>query len=213
MASRDTQTTDSLRAIKMERTDVLPPHHIVSQQGPEAMKHRIVVDGSVKLTCWESCFDSGVFEWPFNLTSQVGLHEEDRDVCRFLWKNSGPGGTLATYRLTRVCFGLVCSPYLSMQVAGMYVDDLVVSCHTIAEAKDFVCRSPELLSSGGFCLAKWASSAPEALADERLIDELTYDKRFELRSWLLQWAVPSSHAAIRRISFMHEQDTWIVVKT
>ncbi|OUC42680.1 hypothetical protein D917_10303 [Trichinella nativa] len=41
------------------------------------------------------------------------------------------------------------------------------------------------------------------------MDELTYDKRFELRSWLLQWAVLSSHAAIGRIAFMHEQDTWI----
>ncbi|KRY46998.1 hypothetical protein T03_12385 [Trichinella britovi] len=67
----------------------------------------------------------------------------------------------------------------------------------------------ELLGSGGFHLAKWASNAPEALVDrlteeilwnrhsrlgktigvswnpqedERLIDELTYDKRFELRS-------------------------------
>ncbi|KRX17694.1 hypothetical protein T07_15145 [Trichinella nelsoni] len=219
MASRDTRTTDGLRAIKMERaffysrsyfengwaeevTSEGPkgqtwylPHHIVSQQGPEAMKHRIVVDGSVKLTCWESCFDSGVFEWPFSLASQVGLHEEDRDVCRFLWKNSGPGGTLATYRLTRVCFGLVCSPYLSMQVvnhhlsekrncfrtvvdeikAGMYVDDLVVSCHAVAEAKDFVRQSSELLSSGGFYLAKWASNAPVALVD-RPTEEILKNK-------------------------------------
>ncbi|KRX31925.1 hypothetical protein T05_11048 [Trichinella murrelli] len=76
------------------------PHHIVSQQGPEAMKHRILVDGSVnhstqdrscRLTCWESCFDSGVFKWPFNLTSQVGVHEEDRDVCRFHRENYRPG--------------------------------------------------------------------------------------------------------------------------
>ncbi|KRZ00862.1 hypothetical protein T4B_13574, partial [Trichinella pseudospiralis] len=105
---------------------------------------------------------------------QVGLREEDRDVCRFLWRKDGPGGPIATYRLTRVCFGLACSPYLAMQVvnhhlrekrdcfgtvvddimAGMYVDDLVVSCDSIEQARDFAHRSSELLASGGFHLAK-----------------------------------------------------------
>ncbi|KRX15665.1 hypothetical protein T07_11352 [Trichinella nelsoni] len=140
---------------------------------------------------------------------QVDLREEDRDVCRFLWRKDEAGGFLATYRLTRIekrdCFRTVVDEIK----AGTYVDDLVVSCHTITEAKDFVRRSSELLGSGGFHLAKWASNAPEALVDrptdeilrnrhsrlgktigiswnpqedERLIDELTYDKRFELRS-------------------------------
>ncbi|KRZ00232.1 hypothetical protein T4B_13378 [Trichinella pseudospiralis] len=105
---------------------------------------------------------------------QVGLREEDRDVCRFLWRKDGPGGPIATYRLTRVCFSLACSPYLAMQVvnhhlrekrdcfgtvvddimAGMYVDDLVVSCDSIEQARDFAHRSSELLASGGFHLAK-----------------------------------------------------------
>ncbi|KRY96477.1 hypothetical protein T4C_8381, partial [Trichinella pseudospiralis] len=26
---------------------------------------------------------------------QVGLREEDRDVCRFLWRKDGPGGPIA----------------------------------------------------------------------------------------------------------------------
>ncbi|KRY45648.1 hypothetical protein T03_16907, partial [Trichinella britovi] len=126
---------------------------------------------------------------------QVGLREEDRDVCRFLWRKDGPGGPIATYRLTRVCFGLACSPYLAMQVvnhhlrekrdcfgtvvddimAGMYVDDLVVSCDSIEEARDFAHRSSELLASGGFHLAKWASNAPEALVD-RPTEEIFRDR-------------------------------------
>ncbi|KRX47364.1 hypothetical protein T05_12264 [Trichinella murrelli] len=110
---------------------------------------------------------------------QVGLCEEDRDVCRFLWRKDGPGGPLATYRLTWVCFGLACSLYLAMQVVNhhlsMYVDDLVVSCYTIAEAKDLVRRSSELLGNGGFLLAKWASSAPEALVD-RPTEEILRNK-------------------------------------
>ncbi|KRX42472.1 Mitochondrial folate transporter/carrier [Trichinella murrelli] len=37
---------------------------------------------------------------------------------------------------------------------------------------------------------------------QRFIEELPYDKRMEVRSWLLQWAVPSSHAAMRRLAIM-----------
>ncbi|KRY74245.1 hypothetical protein T4A_10366 [Trichinella pseudospiralis] len=101
---------------------------------------------------------------------QVGLREEDRDVCRFLWRKDGPGGPIATYRLTRVCFGLACSPYLAMQVVNHHLrekrdcfgtvvddimaDDLVVSCDSIEQARDFAHRSSELLASGGFHLAK-----------------------------------------------------------
>ncbi|KRY53345.1 hypothetical protein T03_10585 [Trichinella britovi] len=102
---------------------------------------------------------------------QVGLCEEDRDVCRFLWRKDGPGGPLATYRLTWVCFGLACSLYLAMQVVNHHL----ISCYTIAEAKDLVRRSSELLGNGGFLLAKWASSAPEALVD-RPTEEILRNK-------------------------------------
>ncbi|KRY80861.1 hypothetical protein T4D_1618, partial [Trichinella pseudospiralis] len=193
------------------------PHHVVSQQGPGATKHRIVFDASAKFkgTSLNEQLDSGLKlqadllgillrfrRFRVALQSdiakmflQVGLREEDRDVCRFLWRKDGPGGPIATYRLTRVCFSLACSPYLAMQVvnhhlrekrdcfgtvvddimAGMYVDDLVVSCDSIEEARDFAHRSSELLASGGFHLAKWASNAPEALVD-RPTEEIFRDR-------------------------------------
>ncbi|KRY26864.1 hypothetical protein T01_389 [Trichinella spiralis] len=183
------------------------PHHVVSQQGPEAMKHRIVFVASVKFkgTSLKEQLDSGLKlqadllgillrfrRFRVALQSdlakmflQVGLFDEDRGVCRFLWRKDGLGGPIATYRLTRVCFSVACSPYVAMQVvnhhlrekrdcfgtvvdeikAGMYVDDLVVSCDSIDEARDFAHRSSELLASGGFHLAKWANNAPEALVD------------------------------------------------
>ncbi|XP_003373471.1 conserved hypothetical protein [Trichinella spiralis] len=43
---------------------------------------------------------------------------------------------------------------------------------------------------------------------QRFIEELPYDKRMEVRSWLLQWAVPSSHAAMRRLAIMLCQSDW-----
>ncbi|KRY23225.1 hypothetical protein T12_5979 [Trichinella patagoniensis] len=213
VASRDTPTTDGLRAIKMERaffhsrsyfengwaeevTSEGPKeqtwylhHHIVSQQGPEAMKYRIVVDGSVKFegTSLNEQLDSGL-KLQADLLGillrfrrfQVALQS---DITSGLARG---GPRCLPFLLEELSTGnLICSPYLSMQVvnhhlsekrdcfrtvvdeikAGMYIDDFVVSCHTIAEAKDFVRRSSELLSSGGFYLAKWASNAPEALVD------------------------------------------------
>ncbi|KRX85997.1 hypothetical protein T4E_6911, partial [Trichinella pseudospiralis] len=191
------------------------PHHVVSQQGPGATKHRIVFDASAKFkgTSLNEQLDSGLKlqadllgillrfrRFRVALQSdiakmflQVGLREEDRDVCRFLWRKDGPGGPIATYRLTRVCFGLACSPYLAMQVvnhhlrekrdcfgtvvddimAGMYVDDLVVSCDSIEEARDFAHRSSELLASGVFHLANclWKTLGVSWNPQE---DELTF---------------------------------------
>ncbi|KRZ23514.1 hypothetical protein T4B_7046 [Trichinella pseudospiralis] len=36
----------------------------------------------------------------------------------------------------------------------------------------------------------------------RMIDRITFEKRSELKLWLLQWAVPSAHAAIRQMAIM-----------
>ncbi|KRZ54886.1 hypothetical protein T02_440 [Trichinella nativa] len=47
---------------------------------------------------------------------QVGLRVEDRDVCRFLWQERDCGPPVKVYRLTRVGFGLTCSPFLAMLV-------------------------------------------------------------------------------------------------
>ncbi|KRX77880.1 hypothetical protein T06_3436 [Trichinella sp. T6] len=67
-------------------------------------------------------------------------------------------------------------------------------------AKDFVRRSSELLGSGGFHLAKWASNAPEALVD-RLTEEILWNRHSRLGK-TIGWAVPSSHAAILQIAIM-----------
>ncbi|KRX30755.1 hypothetical protein T09_6342, partial [Trichinella sp. T9] len=47
---------------------------------------------------------------------QIGLRPEDRDVCRFLWQAAGSQSPARIYRLTRVGFGLSCSPFLAMRV-------------------------------------------------------------------------------------------------
>ncbi|KRX42397.1 hypothetical protein T05_9324 [Trichinella murrelli] len=84
---------------------------------------------------------------------QVGLQTDDRDACRFLWRDCWTNAPPRRYRLTRVCFGLACSLYLALNVlkahaelnpggnnqtvklalSNMNVDDLVVSCDDEAE--------------------------------------------------------------------------------
>ncbi|XP_053390638.1 uncharacterized protein LOC128553494 [Mercenaria mercenaria] len=44
----------------------------------------------------------------------VGLHEKDRDVTRFVWPSdpTNPDSPLKTYRFKSVLFGSVCSPFI-----------------------------------------------------------------------------------------------------
>ncbi|KRY80857.1 hypothetical protein T4D_4773 [Trichinella pseudospiralis] len=115
---------------------------------------------------------------------QISLRPEDRDVCRFLWQEAGAEAPVKTYRLTRVGFGLACSPFLAMQVVrqharqcgeidtlidrvvtDMYVDDLATSCDDSGEARNLVKKLSDLMRSGGFSLKKWASNDVSALHD------------------------------------------------
>ncbi|KRY04254.1 hypothetical protein T12_13602, partial [Trichinella patagoniensis] len=43
---------------------------------------------------------------------QVRIAEQDRDACRFLWRDKSC--ELSHLRLQRVCFGLTCYPFLAI---------------------------------------------------------------------------------------------------
>ncbi|KRY57080.1 hypothetical protein T03_5539 [Trichinella britovi] len=114
---------------------------------------------------------------------QIRVRPEDRDVCRFLWWDDEQ--MIRSYRLTRVCFGLTCSPFLAMGTVrlhvrrhqasapraaeevlnNMYKDDLATSCDSVAEARSLADQLGSLLASGGFWLHKWASNEPDALRE------------------------------------------------
>ncbi|XP_003368070.1 zinc knuckle protein, partial [Trichinella spiralis] len=114
---------------------------------------------------------------------QIRVRAEDRDACRFLWRDDEQ--KIRKYRLTRVCFGLTCSPFLAMGTVrlhanqnhgsapraaeevlnNMYMDDLATSCDSVADARSLVDQLSSLLASGGFQLHKWASNEPDALQD------------------------------------------------
>ncbi|KRY26074.1 hypothetical protein T01_5495, partial [Trichinella spiralis] len=182
------------------------PHHAVYQHNQGKTKCRVVFDGSAEWngTSLNNCLDPGLKLQPDlvavllrfrrsrialqadieKMYLQVGLRPEDRDVCRFLWQERDCGAPVKVYRLTRVGFGLTCSPFLAMQVvrhhaqrrgnidaltdrvlSDMYVDDLATSCDGVDEARHLVQRLTELMKTGGFVLKKWASNDPDALMD------------------------------------------------
>ncbi|KRX35328.1 hypothetical protein T06_10432 [Trichinella sp. T6] len=116
---------------------------------------------------------------------QIGLHEKDRDVTRFLWRELGSQETPRIFRFRRVCFGLTCSPFLAMSVTrhhalnhlqgfplganqvleNMYVDDIVFSVDEDEVARETVRQLLTLMKKGGFQLTKWVSNLGAVLAD------------------------------------------------
>ncbi|KRZ10615.1 hypothetical protein T4B_1993 [Trichinella pseudospiralis] len=86
---------------------------------------------------------------------QILMREENRDACRFLWWDGER--RIRSYRLTRVCFGLKCSPFLAMGTVRSHAQRHGTLVSTLVDQLD------SLLASGGFHLHKWASNEPDAL--------------------------------------------------
>ncbi|KRX34946.1 hypothetical protein T05_939 [Trichinella murrelli] len=179
------------------------PHHAVYQGVGDERKCRVVFDGAAKYngTTLSSQLEAGpnlqidllraILSFRRRCVGlqaeiekmylQIRVRPEDRDVCRFLWWDDEQ--MIRSYRLTRVCFGLTCSPFLAMGTVrlhvrrhqasapraaeevlnNMYKDDLATSCDSVAEARSLADQLGSLLASGGFWLHKWASNEPDAL--------------------------------------------------
>ncbi|KRZ81926.1 hypothetical protein T08_13041 [Trichinella sp. T8] len=137
---------------------------------------------------------------------QIGLKEKDRDVTRFLWKDLSKH-KLHVYRFNRVCFGLTCLPFLAMAVIrhhpeltkevhpeaarivenNIYIDDVLLSMENQEAARRMIKELNNLMESGGFKLAKWASNGNSVLSDIAVEKRATTDNREILRTLGLHW--------------------------
>ena len=124
----------------------------------------------------------------------VAVAEQDRDALRFLWFDKGDyNQCIKTYRWKKWCFGLNSAPYaatkalrqtaldnepgVSSDVVNVifnntYVDDILKSCKTIAEANKLANGIVSLCSSGNFEVAKFQANSKEILkgiAPERVL--------------------------------------------
>ena len=126
---------------------------------------------------------------------QVKVKEQERDVLRFLWWDNA--GHPLTYRMTAHIFGATSSPccacYALQKTADdnagqyssealkavkkdFYMDDLLHSVQTEREAVSRVAEIKQIVSYGGFKLAKWSSnreSLLQALRPEELESQPT----------------------------------------
>lgn len=108
---------------------------------------------------------------------QIGLHQEDRDVTRFLWLSDSDdiSSPLITYRFKSILFGATSSPFIlnatllkhfkvnpsdTAQVLerDLYVDNVLSSFDEKQRVIGFYHESRELLAKGGFNLRSWNSN-------------------------------------------------------
>jgi hypothetical protein len=115
---------------------------------------------------------------------QVGVKKKDCSALRFLWSPPGTRNPPTVYEMQRQIFGSISSPFICSQVlrhiadinraefpqaaervySNFYVDNLLDSFYTKAEATQAVKDSTALLKKGGFHLNQWLSSSREVLA-------------------------------------------------
>ncbi|GFQ93096.1 reverse transcriptase domain-containing protein [Trichonephila clavata] len=109
---------------------------------------------------------------------QIELHEQDRDVARFLWTenlNDYDPKNLQVYRLTRVLFGLTSSPFMlaatirhhlkkykdkfpdtaKIVESSLYVDDFISGQENVDKALQTSLESIEIFKEAGMSLRKW----------------------------------------------------------
>ncbi|KAL5007291.1 hypothetical protein ScPMuIL_016097 [Solemya velum] len=104
---------------------------------------------------------------------QIGLHQEDRDITRFLWLSDSDdiSSPLITYRFKSILFGATSSPFIlkatllkhrsdTAQVLerDLYVDNVLSSFDEKQHVIGFYHESRELLAKGGFNLRSWNSN-------------------------------------------------------
>ncbi|GFR31231.1 reverse transcriptase domain-containing protein [Trichonephila clavata] len=183
------------------------PHTCVKRLDKTTMKIRIVFDGSShgeNQLSLNDCLNSGVklnpdlleliLKFRENLIAytadiekaflQIELHEQDRDVARFVWTenlNDYDPKNLQEYRLTRVLFGLISSPFMlaatirhhlkkykdkfpdtAMIVeSSLYVDDFISGQENVDKALQTSLESVEIFKEAGLSLRKWHTNSKE----------------------------------------------------
>ena len=181
------------------------PHHAVIREDKRTTKTRVVFDASardVNGVSLNSCLEAGPALHPDlvgillrfrknqvgvmgnveKMFLQIGL-KEDRDSHRFLWRDLDPDATPKIYRMTRVTFGVISSPFLAICTTqeharrwketfpeasdeilrNTYVDDFASGKDTVRDAVRLHQSSKQLMEQAAFNLTKWSSNSPEVM--------------------------------------------------
>lgn len=115
------------------------------------------------------------------------------------------------FEMTRVPFGLCCSPYLAIRTVrqlalderercplaadvaetDIYMDDLATSCSSVAEGIALSNQLIDLFAAGGFELVKFSSNSPEVLSNipvsHRISETVEFSSDSQLKILGLHW--------------------------
>ncbi|XP_019885866.2 uncharacterized protein LOC109610671 [Ooceraea biroi] len=181
------------------------PHHGVLRQNISTTKLRVVFNGSARTSSGLSlndCLHVGpklhqdivavLLRWRVHtfvfaadiekMFRQILLHADDRYFQKILWSASG---TPLEYFLGTLTYGLVSSPYQSIQTllqladneehrfplaanvlrSDFYVDDVLSGDDTPQLAYEKALQLTNLLKAGGFKLQKWSTNESSILED------------------------------------------------
>ena len=114
---------------------------------------------------------------------QISLREQDRDSHRYLWRDLDLEAAPKVYRMTRVTFRVIASPFLAICTTqehvqrnkelypevcdeilkNTYVDDFAFCRDEVNEARELQQSAKELMAQAAFNLTKWSSNSRELL--------------------------------------------------
>ncbi len=179
------------------------PMHVVIKDSSTTTKLRVVFDASAATSTGVSLNNTLLLPGPTNyphlthiltrfrlpkvglsadvskMFREVALHRDDRDLHRFLMEDDS--GVIRDWRMTRLTFGVTCSPFLAVQVlrqlaedyvdefpeaakailSSFYVDDFLSGADTLEEATHLQQSLTELLSKAQMTLRKWRTNSNE----------------------------------------------------
>ncbi|XP_061727618.1 uncharacterized protein LOC133532788 [Cydia pomonella] len=144
---------------------------------------------------------------------QIGLHDKDRDVTRFLWLKdvSKPAveENLIHYRFTRVPFGIISSPFLlnatikyhlsktnderlKSLANDIYVDNVLTGSNSVKEAMSLYKDSKTVFQQISMNLREWSSNSKELM---RNITDASTDKT--VKTLGLNWDLENDTICLR----------------
>ncbi|KXJ79503.1 hypothetical protein RP20_CCG000608 [Aedes albopictus] len=161
----------SLNSFLLKGPDQVTPLHQVLQRFRE---FRTAVTGDIR-----------------EMFHQVRINSEDQHYQRFLWNDGVPGKVPSTYVMEVMTFGACCSPSSAQYVKnlnaerfrkqlpnavdaickGTYVDDMLCSVKTEAEAVRLAQDVRQIHAEGGFEIRGWLSNSKEvveSMGEQRL---------------------------------------------
>ena len=200
------ERVDESAEIELGKVSYLP-HREVLRPDKETTKLRIVFDASAKNNgpSLNDCLDSGPSLLPLlydillrfraknvvligdieKAFLNISVAPQHRDTMRFLWVDDvqSKDPKVVVYRIARVCFGAVCSPFCLNAVVqhhlakfeddrefvesvknSLYCDDFVGGADSQEGAITLYKKLKERFRQGGFNMRKWHSNSEEVLA-------------------------------------------------